>query len=182
MYGQNSLCHTLFLVREAFEDNLVKERPRVPLPANKKFFDSFVKAGEMLSKLHLEYENIDPYPLEVIYSQQNIDPKALYKIKKMSFPRGKAVKDRPSSIIYNEYITISGIPDETWDYMLSGKAALYWVMDRFQVSFDKDSGIENNPNDFSENPRYILDLIGQVVAVSLKTLEIVRELPELSFD
>ena len=72
--------------------------------------------------------------------------------------------------------------DETWDYMLSGKAALYWIVDRYQISRDRESGIVNDPNDYSEDPRYILDLVKRIVTVSVKTLEIIRELPSLTFD
>ena len=62
---------------------------------------------------------------------------------------------------------MNGIPDEAWDYMLSGKAAIYWIMDRYQVTKDKDSGIVNDPNEFSDDPRYILDLVKRIVTVSV---------------
>jgi predicted helicase len=66
--------------------------------------------------------------------------------------------------------------------MLSGKAALYWIVDRYQISRDRESGIVNDPNDYSEDPRYILDLVKRIVTVSVKTLEIIQELPSLTFD
>jgi len=168
--------------REAYEDNLVKERPRIPLPKDAAQFEAFSEAGRKLSDLHLNYETVEPYPLEEVCSRTDLKTQDLYRVKKMNFPKGQGVKDRPSSIIYNDYITLNGIPDEAWDYMLSGKAALYWIIDRYKVTKDKESGIENNPNEFSEDPRYILDLVKRVVTVSIETLAIVRNLPNLTFD
>ena len=167
--------------REAYEDNLVKERPRIPLPKDAAQFDAFSEAGRKLADLHLGYENVEPYPLEELCSRPELDPSVLYRVNKMRFPRGQGVKDRPTSILYNDDITLNGIPDEAWDYMLSGKAALYWIMDRYQVKSDKESGIVNDPNEFSEDPRYIVDLIKRVTTVSIETMKIVNSLPPLDF-
>ena len=131
---------------------------------------------------HLEYESVDPYPLEEIVSRKDLAPQDLYRVNKMTFPKGQGVKDRPSTIHYNDFITLNGIPDEAWDYMLSGKAALYWLVDRYRITKDKESGIVNDPNEYSENPRYIIDLVKRVVTVSVRTIEIIRGLPLLSFD
>ena len=168
--------------REAYGDNLVKERPRIPLPKDAAQFEDFSDAGRKLADLHLNYESVEPYPLDESCTRPELDPYTLYRVEKMRFPKGQGVKDRPSSILYNDYITLSGIPDETWDYMLSGKAALYWIIDRYKISRDADSGIINDPNDYSEDPRYILDLLKRIVTVSVKTLEIIRELPAITFD
>ena len=160
----------------------MKERPRIPLPKDAAQFEAFSEAGRKLSDLHLNYETVEPYPLEEVCSRPDLDPLELYRVQKMRFPKGQGVKDRPGSILYNDYITLSGVPDEAWDYMLSGKAALYWIIDRYQVKKDKESGIVNDPNEFSEDPRYILDLVKRVVTVSVETLAIVRLLPVLNFD
>lgn len=168
--------------REAYEDNLVKERPRIPLPENDAQFGTFSEAGRKLADLHLNYESIEPYPLEEVHTRTDLKPHDLYRVTKMRFPKGQGVKDRPTSIIFNDYITLNGVPDEAWDYMLSGKAALYWIIDRYKFTKDKESGIENDPNEFSEDPRYIIDLVKRIVTVSIETLRIVRALPELSFD
>ena len=168
--------------RDAYEDNLVKERPRIPLPKDSAQFEAFSEAGRKLADLHLNYESVEPYPLDESCTRPELDPHTLYRVEKMRFPKGQGVKDRPSSILYNEYITLSGVPDEAWDYMLSGKAALYWIIDRYQVKKDKESGIVNDPNEFSEDPRYIIDLVKRIVTVSVETLAIVRELPVLTFD
>ena len=168
--------------RETYKDNLVKERPRIPLPKHAKQFEAFSEAGRKLADLHLNYETVKPYNLEEICSRKDLKPHDLYRVTKMRFPKGEAIKTRPSSIIYNDYITLNGIPDEVWDYMLSGKAALYWIIERYQVTKEKDSGIVNDPNEFSDDPRYIIDLVKRIVTVSVETLAIVRALPLLSFD
>jgi predicted helicase len=168
--------------RTAYEDNLVKERSRIPLVKSTEDFDAFVAAGHRLADLHLNYESVEPYPLEEICARPGLAPNELYRVTKMTFPKGQGVKDRPSSIIYNSFITLNGIPNEAWEYVLSGKAALYWITDRFRLRVDKESGIVNDPNEYSYDPRYIIDLVKRVVSVSVRTMEIVRSLPALSFD
>lgn len=168
--------------RETYEDNLVKERPRIPLPRDVAQFEAFSEAGRKLANLHLNYETVEPYPLAETCTRPDLDPHTLYRVEKMRFPKGQRVKDRPSTIHYNDYLTLSGIPDEAWDYMLSGKAALYWIFDRYEVTRDKESGIVNDPNEFSDDPRYIIDLVKRIVTVSVETLAIVRSLPTLNFD
>ena len=95
---------------------------------------------------------------------------------------GKFVNDR-STVIYNSKITLSGIPDAAWDYVVNGKAALDWIMERQAVRTDKDSGIVNDANDWAietmGNPRYPLELFQRVVTVSLETMKIVNSLPLL---
>ncbi len=86
-------------------------------------------------------------------------------------------------IIYNSHVTISKIPLEAYEYVVNGKPAIEWIMERYQVTRDKDSGIVNDPNDWSKEhkqPRYIVDLIGRVVRVSIETMKIVKKLPALN--
>ncbi len=96
----------------------------------------------------------------------------------MQFAKAGKVVDK-SVIIYNSQITLSGIPLEAYEYVVNGKSAIEWIMERYAKSEDKDSGIKNNPNDWSENPRYILDLVKRIVAVSVGSVEIVKALPDL---
>ena len=86
-----------------------------------------------------------------------------------------------ASIIYNDFLTLDGIPPETFDYRLGNRSALDWVIDQYQVSTDKRSGITNDPNR-PDDPQYIVRLIGQVITVSLETMKIVRTLPPLQTD
>jgi predicted helicase len=83
------------------------------------------------------------------------------------------------SLIYNDFLTLSGIPSEVFEYRLGNRSALDWVIDQYQVSTDKRSGITNDPNR-SEDPEYIVRLIGQVITVSLETVQLVRRLNEFS--
>ncbi len=93
----------------------------------------------------------------------------------------KQGKDVDKSVIrYNSHITLSGIPPETYGYIVNGKPALEWIMERYQTTPDKDSGIRNDPNDWSDNPRYILDLLKRIVRVSVETVRIVKGLPALN--
>lgn len=92
---------------------------------------------------------------------------------------GKRNKDK-TTIIYNSKITLSEIPLEAYDYIVNGKSALEWIMERYQVKKDKKSGIVNDPNDWSDDPRYIVDLVKRIMRVSLETVKIVEALPALN--
>ena len=89
----------------------------------------------------------------------------------------KLSKDK-TTLTYNQFLTLSGIPKETYDYRLGNRSALEWVIDQYRVSTDKRSGITNDPNR-ADDPQYIVRLIGQVISVSLETVSIVNLLPEL---
>jgi predicted helicase len=161
-----------------YEDNLVKERPRIPIVDSEDLYLAFRDAGRELAELHLNYETVQPYELDEVTCGKAVAASKLYNVEKMRFPSGVKLIDRPSSIVVNQYLRLDGIPEECWDYMLSGKAALYWIMDRYQIKKDTESGIVNNPNDYSDDPRYIVELIKRVVTVSLETLRIVNSLPD----
>ncbi|MDY5486876.1 MAG: type ISP restriction/modification enzyme, partial [Desulfovibrio sp.] len=101
-----------------------------------------------------------------------------FQVKKMRFPN-KADK---SVIEYNPWIKLTHIPLEAYEYVVNGRSAIEWIMDRYQI--DKDSGITNDPNDWATEhgkPRYILDLLLSVITVSLETLKIIQGLPKLDF-
>jgi len=156
--------------RSRFAANLAKELPRIPLSRN---FANFMKAGRALADLHLNYESIDPWPLQEIGS--SIDPG---RVTKLRWGKNGKAADK-STIIYNENLVLSGIPEAAHRYIVNGKSALGWILDRYQVKTDKDSGIVNDPNDYSDDPRYIIDLIKRVTRVSVETMEIVDALPGL---
>jgi len=94
--------------------------------------------------------------------------------------RGKVDK---TTVIYNHNITMTNIPLEAYEYVVNGKPALEWVMERQCVKTDKDSGIINDANDYAnetmKNPAYPLELFQRVITVSLETMKIVRSLPKL---
>jgi predicted helicase len=162
--------------RERFQNNLTKELARAPL--SKKFWD-FEKAGEQLAELHLNYEEVEPYPLEEHWSNDAPkDQEKACRVEKMKF-KGKKGNEDFSTIVYNEYLSLSCIPEEAFDYQVNGRSAIAWILDRYQVSRDKKSGIVNDPNEYSEDPRYIIDLLKRIVTVSVESRKIIENLPAL---
>lgn len=168
--------------RERFSADLRKQLPRVPFVKDKSQFFEFANAGRVLSRLHIDYEDVEPYSLATeISDKAPADTFELFSVQKMKYG-GKAGAWDKTRIKYNQYIDISGIPEESQRYMLGSRSALDWIIERYQVKTDKDSGIVNDPNDWSREhgePKYILDLIGRIVTVSLETMKIVDSLPPL---
>lgn len=172
--------------RERYADNLSKELPRIPRVRKAEDFWSFSTAGRALAELHLNYESVEKYPLKIEAKGKLTD--ADYRVEKMKFAKkkdpdtGKNINDR-GTVIYNAKITLTGVPEAAWDYVVNGKAALDWVMERQAVRRDKDSGIVNDANDWAietmSNPKYPLELFQRVVTVSLETQKIVASLPVL---
>jgi predicted helicase len=163
--------------RTAFANDLKKMLPRIPLVEDVRDFWKFSKAGRQLAELHINYETVPAYEgVEVTGANTEF-----YRVEKMRFPK----KNQKDKIIYNSRITISNIPDKAYEYVVNGKSAIEWIMERYAVSTHKDSGIKNDPNDWAEevgNPRYILDLLLSIINVSVQTVDIVNELPKLEFD
>lgn len=157
-----------------FAADLKKMLPRIPHAAD---FWAFSTAGRNLAHWHLNYETIDPYPLE---EQIPLNPTAdHYRVEKMTFAK-KGRKLDKTTLHYNSHITLSGIPLEAYDYQVCDRSAIEWIMDRYQVKKDRASGILNDPNTWSEDPRYILDLLKRIVRVSLESVAIVQSLPPLN--
>ncbi len=163
--------------RERFADNLSKELPRIPAVKKAADFWAFSQAGRALAELHLNYETVEAYPLTIEAKGTLSD--ADYRVEKMKF----AKKGDKTTVIYNHRITLKDIPEAAWDYVVNGKAALDWVMERQAVRTDKASGIVNDANDWAVetmgNPKYPLELFQRVVTVSLETMKIVKALPPL---
>ena len=133
-------------------------------------FRAFAKAGQRLAEINVHYEQQTEYKLTKVEKKgEKLD----YRVTKMKLSKDK------TSLIYNQFLTLSGIPKETYEYRLGNRSALEWVIDQYQVSTDKRSGITNDPNR-ADDPQYILRLIGQVVTVSLETVKIVQSLPRLT--
>lgn len=162
--------------RETFANDLKKMLPRLPLVENVKDFWAFSKAGRQLAELHLNYETVAPSP-EVTVSG---DDGKTYTVDKMRFPK----KDQKDTIHYNSKITVSNIPAKAYEYVVNGKSAIEWIMERYQVSTHKESGIINDPNDWAKevgNPKYILDLLLSIINLSVQTVDIVNSLPKVDF-
>lgn len=194
--------------RETFSADLKKMLPRIPLISDYEKFWAFSKAGRKLAELHLDYEQAAAYPGLTIESIENKEytfagskdtfgDKLLvaektkasnsnkeyeyYAVQQMKFPK----KGQKDTIIYNHYHTVKNIPEKAYEYVVNGKSAIEWIMERYAVTTDKKSGITNNPNDWSrehEKPRYILDLLLSIINVSVQTVDIVNALPDVEWE
>lgn len=179
--------------RTRYADNLSKELPRIP--AVKKFADfmAYSQAGRDLAHWHLNYETVKCYPAKLDLGKQTLkgmEDKDYYvtkmKFGKMKDPEtGKNVNDK-TTVIYNAHITLRDIPLEAYRYIVNGKPAIEWVMERQAVTTDKKSGITNDANlwatETMNNAKYPLELLQRVITVSLETNKIVNHLPKLDID
>lgn len=160
-----------------YANDLKKDLARIPIVKDKK---KYVEIGKKLMDLHLNYEEVPMYEGTSIESKNDLS----YKVKKMKFAKvrnaetGKLEKDR-STIIFNTDITIKNIPEKAYEYVVNGKSAIEWIMDQYQVKTDKKSGITDDPNDFSDDPKYIFNLLLRIINVSVQTVDLVNSLPKL---
>ena len=143
-----------------------------PVNADFEAFSALAKAGQRLAEIHVRYEQQLEHPLT---KKEKEGEKLDYRVTKLKLNKDK------TALIYNQFLTLSRIPKETYEYRLGNRSALEWVIDQYQVSTDKRSGIINDPNR-PDDPTYILRLIGQIVTVSLETVKIVHSLPPLGLD
>jgi predicted helicase len=146
--------------RAKYAENLKRELPRIPLA---KDFRAFANAGKELAQLHIDYERLEPYPLKFL---ENKELPLSYRVE----DKMRLSKDR-KSLKVNDSLTLAGIPPETFEYRLGNRSALEWVIDQYQVTEDKRSGIRSDPNR-TDDPEYTVRLVGQVVRVSLETVRI----------
>lgn len=172
--------------QERFQNNLSKGLPRIPAVTRFEDFMEFSILGRELAELHVNYENVDPYPV-TLQSEllASAPPEAFYRVEQMKFA-GKRPNVDKSTVIYNHNITIRDIPLEAYEYVVNGKPALQWVMEQQVVKTHKDSGITNDANDYANetmnNPKYPLELFQRAITVSLETMKIVKGLPKLDID
>ena len=172
--------------RTQYRNNLIKQLPRLPAVTNVTDFHAFQAAGRTLGELHLGYENIDPWPVTINDGKglpKGMAPERLYRVEKMKYARGHGSKKDRSTVIYNPYITITDIPLDAYDYVVNGKPAIQWVMERQGIITNKASGLANNTNRYAietmENPAYPLELLQSVIRVSMETMKVVKRLPLL---
>jgi predicted helicase len=130
---------------------------------------AFAAAGKELARLHLEYEQLDPHPLKFVTTD---DVPLSYRVE----DKMRLAKDK-TTLRVNPSLTLAGIPPEVFAYRLGNRSALEWVIDQYQVTEDKRSGIRSDPNR-DDDPEFIVRLVGQVVRVSLETVRILNGLPK----
>ena len=153
--------------QERYQANLKRDLPRLPFGSD---FWGFAKAGQRLGEIHIGYETVPEYPLDFI---ENREVPLNWCVEKMKLSKDK------TQLVYNDFLTLDGIPPKAFDYRLGNRSALEWVINQYCVKTDKRSGIVNDPNR-ADNPQYIVKLIGKVIAVSLETVGIVEGLPVLA--
>lgn len=166
---------------KAFESDLKKQIPRIPLVDTYKDFISFSLSGRKLAELHINYEKIEPYKNIIIDEYPASSEEELYRVNKMKFIK-KGIK---STIVYNDYITIRDIPNKAYEYVVNGKSAIEWIMERYAITIDKKSGIKNDPNDWCNeigDNKYIFNLLLSIINVSVQTVEIIESLPRINFE
>jgi predicted helicase len=165
-YTYSLLHHPEYRTRCAA--NLKRELPRIPYAPN---FQKYAEIGAALMKLHIEHEQQPEYPLD-----RQETGKLNWRVEKMSLSKDK------TQLKYNDFLTLSGIPPEVYEYKLGNRSALEWIIDQYQISTDKRSAIKNDPNRLhgdDADPEYIVRLIGQVISVSLETVRLVNQLAAL---
>lgn len=171
--------------RERYSDNLGKELPRIPRVKSAADFRTFSRAGRALGELHVGYDRVAEYSGVTIEGPAR-PTAAQYRVEKMTFPRGSDGGKDKSIIHFNAFLTIRGIPPEVYDFVVNGKSAVEWVMDRQCITTEKDSGIVKDANAWAtetvKDARYPLSLLLRVMTVSLETTKIVRSLPTLDVE
>ena len=152
--------------RERYAADLKRDLPHIPYAPD---FWAFAHAGAQLAELHINYETQPQYPLTFV---ENATKQLDFRVERMKFSKDK------TRLLYNDFLTLEGIPSAAFAYRLGPYSALEWVVNQYRVKSERRSGIVNNPND-AEKPRYIVGLIGSVITVSLETVEIIEGLPQL---
>ena len=161
--------------QKKYANDLKKDLERIPIVKN---IEKYVEIGKELMDLHLNYEEVPLYK-EV---EVNISKNPSYKVTKMKFAKkrdenGKSVNDL-STIIFNNDITISSIPEKAYEYIVNGRSAIEWIIDQYQIDTDRKSGITDDPNDYSDDEKYIFNLLLRIINVSLQTVDLVNSLPK----
>lgn len=154
----------------AYADNLAKEMVRIPTLEK---FPKYVEIGRQLAELHLNYEtpvDASEHDLEIKITKED------YSVSKMLFKKDGKENDK-GTIIFNDYITISNIPERAYEYVVNGRSAIEWIMESYRIKTDKDSGITDDPNTYGDE-KYIFNLLISIINVSLKTLDLIDDMPE----
>ncbi|HUD06953.1 MAG TPA: type ISP restriction/modification enzyme [Candidatus Saccharimonadales bacterium] len=162
--------------RKMFVNDLKKMLPRLPLVESASDFWAFSNAGRKAANLHINYEKVSGYEAVKVSGIQEKN----FRVKKMRF----ATKSK-DTIIFNNNIKVENIPEKAYEYIINGKSAIECILERYQLTINKDSGIVNDPNEWANevgNPRYILDLLLSIINVSIQTVDIVNSLPRVIFN
>ena len=158
------------IYREEFANNLSREIPCIPFAPD---FHAFAEAGKELAALHLGYETCEQYPLEVIFAHDGQPQQHHYQLTEKTM----RLLDDGATLVVNEHVRLSGIPEEARRYVVNGRTPLDWFRDRYKIKRDKDSGILNDPNGWFKDPRDLVTAIERIVYVSVESTRIIEGLP-----
>jgi len=164
--GAHGVTRPTFYPLSAVEKMQGDAKPDHDPKASAKLFHAFAAAGKQLADLHVNYESAREYKLK---RTENKDAKLDYRVEAMKLSKDK------SSLFYNDFLTLSGIPSEVFDYKLGNRSALEWVIDQYRVTKDDNGNITSDPNRLDDE-QYILRLLCQVITVSLETMKVVKDL------
>ena len=165
--------------QEKYANDLKKDLARIPIVKN---IEKYVEIGKELMDIHLNYEEVPLYEDVDV----NISKNPSYKVTKMKFAKkrdenGKSVNDL-STILFNNDITISSIPEKAYEYVVNGRSAIEWIIDQYQIKTDSKSGITDDPNDYSEDEKYIFNLLLRIINVSVQTVDLINNLPKFEVE
>ncbi len=155
--------------RTLFGECLKRDLPRIPFVED---FRDFADAGRSLAELHLNYEQLKPYPLDWL---ENKDTPIDWRVDKMRLTKDKR------SLVYNDWLTLGNIPAAAFDYRLGNRSALDWIIDQYRVKRDAEGVVISDPNR-PDDERYIVDLVGRIIALSLETQRVIGGLPPLEIE
>ena len=158
--------------QEEFANDLSKMIPRIPFAPD---FHAFVQAGHRLADLHLNYETCEQYPLELVFAHDGQPQPKHFLLSKRAMRF--ADKETKTTLIINEHVRLSGIPEAAHRYVVNGRTPLEWFIDRYKIKKDTDSGIINDPNGWFENPRDLITAIERIIHVSVESTKIIENLP-----
>ncbi|GHS32040.1 hypothetical protein JP0120_09390 [Helicobacter pylori] len=155
---------------EKYKNSLTKEEPRIALSED---FKELSILGKELAELHLNYESGEMHASVEYKTLMNAEEEGYYDVETM-----KKIGDR---IHYNNHIAITKIPKKAFDYVVNGKSAIDWVIERYKKTTDKDSLIENNPNDY-KGGKYVFELLCRVIKLSIKSVDLIEKISEKRFE
>ncbi|GAA7550195.1 hypothetical protein JP0018_10900 [Helicobacter pylori] len=155
---------------EKYKNSLTKEDPRIALSED---FKELSVLGKELAELHLNYESGEMHASVEYQTLMNAEEEGYYDVETM-----KKIGDR---IHYNNHIAITKIPKKAFDYVVNGKSAIDWVIERYKKTTDKDSKIENNPNDY-KGGKYVFELLCRVIKLSEKSVDLIEKISEKRFE
>ena len=166
--------------RNKYKNNLNKEIPRIPISKN---FKNFTEIGKKLANIHLNIDDIEENKdVKVVYDINDKNNKNFFTVEKMIF-KGKRNNLNKDTIIYNKYIRIENIPLSSYNYVINGKSAIEWVMERQRIVKNDVTKIINNANDYAsetiKDPKYPLKLLLKVISLSIETQKLINKLPKL---